>query len=109
MKKPILVIAPLMLAACGDPGVDAKGNGIAATAQADPRVGNGEGTIMAIDSSTGKITLAHGPVAELHWPAMTMGFDANGNQLNGLKVGDKVKFSFRWDGKAGEIESIDKI
>lgn len=40
---------------------------------------------------------------------MTMGFDAIGNQLNGLKVGDKVKLSFRWDGKAGEIESIDKI
>jgi len=52
---------------------------------------------------------AHGPVAELHWTAMTMGFDAIGNQLNGLKVGDKVSFSFRWAGKAGEVESINKI
>jgi hypothetical protein len=31
-----------------------------------------EGTIKALDLQSGKITLAHGPVAELKWPAMTM-------------------------------------
>ncbi|MGL1395413.1 copper-binding protein, partial [Vibrio parahaemolyticus] len=46
---------------------------------------------------------------ELSWPAMTMGFTAKDGQLGGLKVGDKVKFTFRWDGKTAEIESIDKL
>ena len=30
-------------------------------------------------------------------------------QLGDLKVGDKVRFTFRWDGKTAEIESIDKL
>ncbi|SEP37383.1 copper-binding protein [Pseudomonas sp. Snoq117.2] len=31
-----------------------------------------EGTIKALDPQSGKITVAHGPVAELKWPSMTM-------------------------------------
>src|SRR3546814_9271240 len=30
----------------------------------------GTGTVTAIDSAAGKITLDHGPIAELQWPAM---------------------------------------
>ncbi len=109
MSKTIILIASLLLASCGDPGFGSKANGNVAGAQAEPKIGSGEGTVTAIDADTGKITLAHGPVTELNWPAMTMGFAAKDAQLGGLKVGDRVKFSFRWDGHAAEIESIDKI
>ena len=68
-----------------------------------------DGEFIRIDPETGKITLAHGPVAELSWPAMTMGFAAKEGQLGDLNVGEKVRFSFRWDGKTAEIESIGKI
>ncbi|MCI1021456.1 copper-binding protein [Pseudomonas putida] len=67
-----------------------------------------EGTIKALDPQSGKITLAHGPVAELKWPAMTMGFQANPAQLEGLKVGDRVKFGFRMEGGVAKIVSIQK-
>lgn len=66
-----------------------------------------EGTIKALDQS-GKITLAHGPVAELKWPAMTMGFQAEPAHLKGLNVGDKVKFGFRMEGSSAKIVSIQK-
>lgn len=107
MNKTIPIILPLLLlAGCGNPGASADGN--AATAQTEPKIGSGEGTVTAIDADTGKITLTHGPVTELHWPAMTMGFATKGGQVDGLKVGDRVKFRFRWDGKTGEIESIER-
>ena len=32
------------------------------------------GIVESIDAGAGKITLAHGPVDALGWPAMTMGF-----------------------------------
>lgn len=65
-----------------------------------------EGTVKAIDSEHGKVTLAHGAVAALKWPAMTMGFSATGEQLDGLKVGDKVDFDFRMQGGAATIVGI---
>ena len=102
----------LLVAACTNPAPTTQVNSNAATdatALSEPKTASGEGSITAIDPVTGKISLAHGPVTELSWPPMTMGFTAKDGQLGGLKVGDKVKFTFRWDGKTAEIESIDKI
>ena len=111
--KTIAIFAPaLLLAGCSSPAPapGATGTpGADAAALVEPKTATGEGAITAIDPDTGKITLAHGPVAELSWPAMTMGFGAKQGQLGDLKVGDKVRFTFRWDGKTAEIESIDKI
>src|SRR3546814_1691553 len=45
----------------------------------------GTGTVTAIDSAAGKITLDHGPIAELQWPAMTMAFDAPPALLTAVK------------------------
>ena len=60
---------------------------------------------MAIDA-TG-ITLSHGPVAKLSWPAMTMQF-MWGKEVaaDRPKVGDEVRFRFRRDGKAYVITAI---
>jgi Cu(I)/Ag(I) efflux system protein CusF len=41
-----------------------------------------EGTVKAIDALGGKVTLAHGPVPALKWPAMTMGFKASRSSSN---------------------------
>lgn len=40
------------------------------------------------------VTLSHGPVPAIGWPAMTMTFRADPMLLKGLKVGDKVSFAF---------------
>lgn len=53
------------------------------------------GEIEAIDIQSHSITLSHGPVASLKWPAMTMDFVlANPAMLDGLKPGSKVDIEF---------------
>ena len=66
------------------------------------------GTVTAVDAATGKITLDHGPMSGLNWPAMTMGFTAKAEQLAGIKVGDKVDFEIDWDGKTGTITMMQR-
>jgi Cu/Ag efflux protein CusF len=52
-----------------------------------------EGVVRKIDAANAKITLRHGPLANLNMPPMTMVFRAQPPELlNGIKVGDKVKF-----------------
>ena len=54
-----------------------------------------EGTVDGIDGQAGTISLNHGPVASLKWPAMTMEFKAaNASLLQGLKPGAKVAVEF---------------
>src|SRR3546814_18360876 len=66
----------------------------------------GTGTVTAIDSAAGKITLDHGPIAELQWPAMTMAFDAPPALLTAVKIGDQVSFDLDWDGTGGTITAF---
>lgn len=63
-----------------------------ATPPLSPPAATGE--IRKIDKEAGKITLRHGEIKNLEMPAMTMVFVARRiDLLDGLKVGDKVKFS----------------
>ena len=55
----------------------------------------GQGTVDSIDAKSGAITISHGPIASLKWPAMTMEFTAaNANLIAGLKPGTPVDFEF---------------
>jgi len=55
----------------------------------------GEGTVEDIDSKAGTLSLNHGPIATLGWPAMSMEFKvANDSLLRDLKPGAKVDFEF---------------
>ena len=72
------------------------------------RAGQATGVVTAIDTAAGKITLNHGRVAELQWPAMTMAFGATANQLKGIAVGDKVAFKFTVTGTTAKISEISK-
>jgi len=51
------------------------------------------GVVRKIDASNGKITLRHGPIANLDMPGMTMVFQVQSTTLlKNLKVGDAVMF-----------------
>ena len=53
-----------------------------------------EGEVRKIDKEQGKVTLKHGPIANLEMPGMTMVFKvADPKMLDAIKEGDKVKFS----------------
>lgn len=63
------------------------------------------GTITAITARG--VTLRHGPVPALDWPAMTMTFATAGPaQLRRLKRGDRVRFSFVQSDDGPRIVSI---
>lgn len=53
----------------------------------------GKGSIEAMDWAQATITIAHGPIGSLNWPAMTMDFHARDPALlRALKPGQKVDF-----------------
>jgi len=53
-----------------------------------------EGEVRKIDRAQGKLTLRHGPIENLDMPGMTMVFKVSDpGLLEGLKVGDKIRFT----------------
>jgi Cu/Ag efflux protein CusF len=66
-----------------------------------------DGTVKAIDKEKLKITLAHGPVKTLNWPAMTMGFSVKDkSMLDKMTVGQKVHVEFVKQGNDYVVTSI---
>ncbi|WP_048441023.1 copper-binding protein [Caenimonas sp. SL110] len=71
--------------------VDHAAHHLATAASAAPQ---SEGEVRKVDMELGKVTLRHGPLANLDMPAMTMVFTvAQPKLLEGLKQGDKVRFT----------------
>jgi RND family efflux transporter MFP subunit len=55
----------------------------------------GQGTVDSVDAKAGTVSLNHGAIASLKWPAMTMEFKvANPSLLKDLKPGAPVSFEF---------------
>lgn len=53
-----------------------------------------DGEVRRLDREQGKVTLKHGPIANLDMPGMTMVFKvADPKLLDALRPGDKVKFA----------------
>jgi Cu(I)/Ag(I) efflux system protein CusF len=53
------------------------------------------GKVTKVDRAAGRVTIAHGPVASLKWPAMTMAFEVKDKALfDKLQPGASIEFSF---------------
>lgn len=113
--------APLALAACGPSddaadisdmpmdddqmvmdGADMPMMGDRVTDDGATKSASAEGTVTAVDPEAGTITIDHGPVPAIEWPAMTMAFEADQQIRDDVKVGDEVSFEFR-TGEAGSV------
>ena len=58
-----------------------------------PVIHRGSGTVQKIDATKEIVTLVHGPIASLNWPAMTMSFTLKDAALaKGIKAGEAVDF-----------------
>ena len=67
----------------------------------------GTAVVKSVDAQKGTVTLAHGPIKSLEWPAMTMGFVAKDKKmLEAIKPGAKVEFEFVQEGSKNMITSI---
>lgn len=73
----------------------------AAPASAAPAgVHVGQGKVEKVEPAS--ITISHGPVLSLKWPAMTMGFGkADPKAFPDVKPGDTVRFQFKEGGPSG--------
>jgi Cu(I)/Ag(I) efflux system membrane fusion protein len=60
-----------------------------------PMTHKGEGRIEAVDLAQASVTIAHGPVASLKWPGMTMEFRVKDTALlRTLQPGQRLSFEF---------------
>ena len=122
MKKAMILTAlialPIGLSGCDKKPEAPKVEALKAVASTDAmsnmampagsKMGKGSGTVTAVDATAGKITLDHGAIPAVGWPAMKMGFSAKPDLLKGVAVGDKVDFDVTVTGSAGEVTAIKK-
>lgn len=83
-------------------GTATRMSGMPAPARPEPVTGvhRGQGKVESIDQD--EITLSHGPIPSMQWPAMTMGFKLPGAGLTVKPaVGDTVTFEFRQTADGG--------
>lgn len=65
------------------------------------------GVVKKADAAKGTLSIAHGPVKELNWPAMTMTFKVKDKALlDKVAVDKKVEFSFVQEGKEYVITAL---
>lgn len=76
-------------------GKPAPGEAAAGKAAAAPVADHPEGRVDSVDGASGAVTISHGPVPSLKWPAMTMEFVvANDALRQQLKPGASLSFEF---------------
>ena len=86
---------------------DMKGMDMKSDKKAKSQTHKGSGTVSKVDAAKGAITIAHGPVETMNWPAMTMTFKVKDKKmLDQVKEGKKVDFSFVQSGRDHTITEI---
>ncbi|MBV1692654.1 copper-binding protein [Novosphingobium sp. G106] len=71
------------------------------------KTGQGTGVITAIDTKANTLTIRHGAIPSVSWPAMTMTFKASPpTLLRGLSVGQTIGFDVRTHGMAAEVTAV---
>lgn len=69
--------------------------------------GQGTGVIKAINVHAGTLTIQHGAIAGVGWPAMTMTFTAKPRTLlKGLKVGQTIGFDCTVRGQSAQVTAV---
>jgi Cu/Ag efflux protein CusF len=103
MKRLIVLSAVLALSiamiplsrAQGMGGMDMKGMDTGKDKKSEGKTHKGAGTVKKVDPTGGKVTIAHGPIPTMKWPAMNMTFTVKDRALLGKFSQDKkVEFEF---------------
>ncbi|HWA01479.1 MAG TPA: copper-binding protein [Caulobacterales bacterium] len=115
MHRSTLALALLAVAAC-DPQPAATHPStsssvadmpMASATAAGPIVGSG--AVTAINTAAHVITISHGPISAIGWPAMTMTFTPEHPALlSGISVGDRVSFQLKSEQEPAIIVAISK-
>ena len=118
MKTPAMLLTIALVTACSPTGKGPPAdvaNTPAPAVSAEPATApapsaastaSATGVVESIDPTAKTITISHGPVDALKWPAMTMNFKTADVDLSSIKKGDRVSFEFKSTGMDGTITSI---
>jgi len=115
MKRLIVLSAVLALSiamipfsrAQGMGGMDMKGMDMDKDKKSEGKAHKGAGTVKKVDPARGKVTIAHGPIPTMKWPAMNMTFTVKDKALLGKFSQDKkVEFEFVEQGSDYVIKSV---
>ncbi|WP_066782002.1 copper-binding protein [Sphingomonas sp. CCH5-D11] len=102
-RKSIIIAGTALLLAPGSTTAWAQSAKPAAAA----KVGTGAGTITALDTRAGTVTIKHGAIPAIGWPAMTMTFRASPpTLLKNLRTGQRVGFTAKAQGMNAEVTAI---
>lgn len=91
--KILTAVAALALAGLATSAFAQHAEHHAEAAAASASAPQGTGVIKAVDPKAGSITIHHGPIAALNWPAMTMTFKATSEVLKAAQTGKTVTFT----------------
>ena len=107
MKRQVAVLVAVALSAGFAPAGLAQSSGMDNTRrEPQAQTHKASGTVTKVDQPNSKVTIAHGPVPSLKWPAMTMNFIVKDKALLGkLSSGKKVQFEFVQQGRDYVITS----
>jgi len=115
MKRLIALSAVLALSvamipssrAQGMGGMDMKGMDMGKDKKSEAQSHKGVGTVKKVDPAAGKVTIAHGPIPTMKWPAMNMTFTVKNRAMLGKFSQDKkVEFEFVEQGSNYVITSV---
>jgi Cu(I)/Ag(I) efflux system protein CusF len=106
MKLMLAAIASLALSGVAYAQADHDMSKMPGMAMPAPAGAQGAGVVKKIDPKAGSVTLQHGPIPALSWPAMTMAFKADPALLKAVKVGQQVTFTVKTGGAAPEVVAI---
>ena len=88
------------MAAASQASIATSAPAAASSAPAPKGVYVGQGKVESVEPDG--VTISHGPIPELKWPAMTMGFGKpDPKAFPDVKAGDTVRFEFRQGGATG--------
>lgn len=106
MKYSILIVGTgaLALAGCGQAQKPTADNNTHAPSTTQNYSGTGKITAVA----GGQVTIQHGPIQGIGWPAMTMTFTVPADLASEARVGSEVDFNFRQNGSAYQLTSLKK-
>ena len=110
MLKIGLATFAVSVAACG-PAETSEANRVSTLPSED--LGAIHSATGTVDSVSGQqVTISHGPIKSLEWPAMTMPFTAKDaasiKVIKGIKAGDRVALTFSKSGTESVLTSIVK-
>jgi Cu(I)/Ag(I) efflux system periplasmic protein CusF len=86
---------------------DMKGMDMKSDKKGKAKTHEASGTVTKVDPAKSSVTIAHGPVESMKWPAMSMTFKVKDKaMLDKLKKGEKVDVSFMQSGRDYVITQV---